>query len=79
MDQHGLTFPVLYGVDGPATARAWGAYYEERRNILHATGFLLSPERKVLTACYSTAAVGRIEPHDALQAIAFYQKQAAGG
>ena len=79
VEKHSLTFPVMYGINRAATAETWGSYSEEKRNILHATNFILNPERKIVVACYSTAAVGRIEPQDALNSIAFMKKQLAGG
>ena len=79
VEKHSLTFPVMYGINRAATAETWGSNSEEKRNILHATNFILNPERKIVVACYSTAAVGRIEPQDALNSIAFMKKQLAGG
>lgn len=79
VDKHSLTFPVMYGINRVATADTWGSYSEEKRNILHATNFILNPERKIAVASYSTGAVGRIEPQDALNTIAFMKKMMAGG
>ena len=76
VDKIGVTFPVLYGVDGPALAAAWGGYYEQRRNILHATSFILRPERTIASATYSTGPVGRVTPVEAARIVAFYRKQA---
>lgn len=72
----GVKFPVLYGMDGPALAAAWGAYYEERRNILHATGFVLRPDHTIASATYSTGPVGRLVATDAARIVNFYRKQA---
>ncbi len=77
VERHGLSFPVLYGVDGPATAAAWGAHYEERRNIIHATSFILQPSRRIANATYSTGPAGRLVAEDALRVVAFLKKQAA--
>ncbi len=79
VDQHGLAFPVLYGIDGRATSAAWGSYYEERRGILHATGFVLFPDHRIASATYSTGPVGRLTAQDALGHIAFQKKKMAGG
>ena len=76
VDKIGVTFPVLYGVDGPALAAAWGGYYEQRRNILHATSFILRPDRSIASATYSTGPVGRLLATDAARIVAFYRKQA---
>ena len=73
----GVTYPVLYGVDGPALSRAWGAYYEERRKILHATSFLLRPEGSIASATYSTGPVGRLSATEAIRMTLFLRKQAA--
>jgi peroxiredoxin len=73
----GVTFPVLHGVDGPQTAAAWGSYYEQRRNILHATSFILRPDRTIASATYSTGPVGRLLATDAVRVVNFYRKQAA--
>jgi len=70
-------FPVLHSVDGPALAKAWGSYYEERRNILHATAFVLHPDHTILSATYSTGPVGRLDAKDGLSVVLFYQARAA--
>lgn len=77
VEQLGLGFPVLYGVDGPALAKAWGAHYEERRNILHATNFLLRPDGTIACASYSTGPIGRMRPDEVLALVTFYRNQAA--
>jgi peroxiredoxin len=73
----GAAYPVLYGMDGRALAQTWGGYYEERRNILHATAFVLRPDRTIASATYSTGPVGRLLATDAARIVAFYRKQAA--
>ena len=50
----GATFPIGYGLKVPQDADRVGAYWEERRGIIHATNFTLGPERKVLQACFAT-------------------------
>lgn len=37
--RHGLTFPVAYGIDARACAAATGAFYDETKGFLQATGF----------------------------------------
>ncbi len=74
-DKHGLTFPVLYGVDGRELSRTWGAYYEENRGILHATAYILRPEHTIASATYSTGPVGRLTPGEALGIIQFYKSK----
>ncbi len=69
-----LSFPVGYGLDVEDTAAKLGAFYELRRGILHATGYLVRPNSTVAVACYSTAQIGRLIPEDVLAALRFYKK-----
>ena len=71
----GLTFPIAYGLDGPLVAQRFGAFYEERRRILHATAFIVGPDREVLSFTYSSGPVGRLVPSDALRWIAFNERK----
>jgi peroxiredoxin len=48
-----LTFPVGYGLEVPRDAEKVGAFWEERRKIIHATNFILDSDKKVVDACYS--------------------------
>ena len=51
------------------TAKRFGAFYEKRRGILHATGFLVRPSGKVAMASYSSGAIGRLEPADVVKLV----------
>lgn len=75
VEKLGVTFPVLHGVDGLALSKAWGSYYEERRAILHATGFIVGPDTTILSATYSTGPVGRLRAVDALGFITFHKSR----
>ena len=72
-----VTFPVAYGIDGRRVCEATGAYWEERRSIVHATGFLLRPDGRIVHAVYSTGPVGRFVAADLNRQIEFQQKAAA--
>lgn len=76
MEKHGLTFPVLYGVDGRSVSQAWGSYYDPGRDILHATAFILGPDRAIVSATYSTGPIGRLMPQDALALVQFLKSRA---
>jgi peroxiredoxin len=73
----GAAYPVLYGVNGPELAATWGAYYEQRRNILHATAFILRPDGVIASATYATGPVGRLSAEEAVRMVLFLRKQAA--
>ncbi len=72
-----LTFPVAYGLELPGDAEKVGAFWGERQGskIVHATGFILGPERKVLDACYSNGPIGRIVAEDAIRHIRFFKER----
>ena len=72
-----LTFPVGCGLAVKDTARTFGAFYEERRQILHATGFVVRPDRTIAVAQYSSGPIGRLVWQDVVALIQFYKRQAA--
>ena len=72
-----LTFPVAYGLEVPRDADKVGAFWEERRQIIHATGFILDADKKVVHASYSIGPIGRIVAADALSHIQFFKKRKA--
>lgn len=75
VEEGGLAFPVGYGLDVEAITRRYGAYYDEGRGFLHATGFMLRPDNTIVNAVYSTGSIGRLTPKDSLRIIDYYQKR----
>ena len=71
----GLTYPVGSGLPFKETAARLGAFYEERRGILHATGFLLRPDATIAVAQYSSGPIGRLVWQDVVALVQFYKKQ----
>jgi peroxiredoxin len=71
---HALTFPVAYGLPLKETAAALGAFYEERRNILQATGFVVRPDQTIAVSQYSSGPIGRLVWQDVLGLVQFYKK-----
>lgn len=69
VERTGVTFPIGYGLKVPEDADKVGAYWEERRGIIHATNFTLDSSGKVLQACFATGPIGRITAADALNSI----------
>ena len=69
VERTGATFPIGYGLKVPQDADKVGAYWEERRGIIHATSFTIGPNRKILQACFATGPIGRIVAVDALSSI----------
>ena len=54
-----------------------GAYYEIRRSIIHATGFIIKPDGKLVHAVYSSGPIGRYAAIDCIRMIDFLNKQKA--
>lgn len=64
-----LTFKVGYGLEARKVSALTGAFYHEKNNFLHATGFIVDPEAKVKSAVYSTRSIGRLVAKDCLEFI----------
>jgi len=79
VEKLGLEFPCGYGLPVEETAKTLTAFYESKRGILHATGFVVRPDATINVACYSTGPNGRIVVEDVLGAVRFGKKQAAAG
>lgn len=62
--KHKLNFPVGHSADAEKVAAATGAYLNQDPRYLQSTGFVLVPDGTVLTAVYSSAAIGRLVPDD---------------
>jgi len=71
--KHKLGFPVGYGVDARAVSAVTGAFVNESPVSLQATGFILDPEGRVITAVYSTRAIGRLMPDDVLNFVRHFK------
>ena len=61
-----IDFPIGCGADVEAVARATGAFVNESPRCLQATGFILDDTGRILTAVYSSRAIGRLTPDDVI-------------
>src|SRR5215470_3534255 len=66
VEKHGLNFPVGYGVSADKIAAATEAYVNDSPRYLQSTGFVLDPNGKVITAVYSSGAIGRLVAEDVI-------------
>jgi peroxiredoxin len=68
--KHGLQFPVAWGASVHGVASALGGYYDphpaDRPPYLQSAGFVLGPGGTVVTAVYSSGAIGRLAWQDVL-------------
>ncbi len=75
VETHSLAYPVGYGLKVRDVAAATGAFFEEKRGILHATSFVVAPDRTVANASYSTGPIGRLTAADCIGLIDFRTKK----
>ena len=68
----GKGFAFGYGVTR-AMADSIGAWWEDRRDIIQPSEFLLNPDGKVMASSYSDGPIGRIDATDVLKVINFYE------
>jgi len=68
-----LPFPVAYEASKDHGDQM-GSRWEERRGLIQPSDFILNHEGKVLSATYSSGAVGRLEGGDAVKFITFQEK-----
>lgn len=67
IDTLGLTFPIGYGLNYLEFASKTGAFYEVRRQIIHATDFILWQDGTIAHAVYATGPVGRLWAEDCIR------------
>lgn len=64
VDKRRLSFPVAHSADADAVAATLGCYVNAEPRYLQSTGFVLAPDGTVVTAVYSSGAIGRLVPED---------------
>lgn len=64
VQKHALWFPVGHSADVDLVAAATGAYTNADPKYFQSTGFVLDPSGHVITAVYSSGAIGRLLPGD---------------
>jgi peroxiredoxin len=67
-------FPIGYGVTKDQ-ADALGSWWEERRQIIQPSEFILNAEGKVMASSYSDGPLGRVDAGDVIKLINFYESQ----
>lgn len=69
-----LEFAVGHSADADAVAETIGAFTNDEPKYLQSTGFVLTPEGRVVTAVYSSGAIGRLMPDDVLGLVRYLQQ-----
>jgi alkyl hydroperoxide reductase subunit AhpC len=75
VDRLGIAYSVGYGMMAEGISRITGAYYNKERKFLHATGFVVRPDKTIGIACYSTGAIGRLVARDVLSLVKFLKSK----
>lgn len=65
-----LNFPVAYGVTREI-GNQLGSWWDERRNFIQPSEFVLNTQGKVMFSAYSNAPVGRMDPEETLTLIRY--------
>ena len=71
-----LSYPVGHSADADKVASITGAYTNESPRYLQATGFLLTPDGKILNAVYSSGPLGRLVADDVIGMVAYLKSKA---
>ncbi|MEO7745126.1 MAG: peroxiredoxin family protein [Actinomycetota bacterium] len=75
VEKHRLPFVVAHSADADLVAAATGAYTNDDPHYLQSTGFVLAPDGSVLTAVYSSAAIGRLVADDVIGFVRYLKSQ----
>lgn len=76
--KHSVPFALGHSADVKAIIEATGAYdsvHPKQGQFLESTGFILDPNGSVVTAVYSSRAIGRLVPNDVVRVVAFMRQQ----
>ena len=77
VDKMRLNFPVGFGVNADDISAATGAYVAEDAAYLQSTGFVLDKQGRILTAVYSSGAIGRLVPEDVAGFVRYIERHDA--
>lgn len=66
-----VTFKIGWGLNAQEVSTKTGAFFDDKKNYIHATGFIINPEGKIVVASYSTGAIGRLTAADTLALILY--------
>ena len=72
-----LSFPVGYGVER-ALGDQIGAWWEDRRNHIQPSEFLLNNKGRVMSSTYSSSPLGRMDPAETLTLVEFIVQRSKG-
>ena len=71
-----LSFPVAHSADAGQVAAQLGCYVNAEPRYLQSSGFVLAPDGTVVTAVYSSGAIGRLVPKDVVGMVKYLKDHA---
>ncbi len=77
VEECGIEFPVGYGIDNKQISELTGCFYEEKRQILHSTGYVIKPDGTIAVGVYSSGPIGRLVWQDVLGVVQHIKGMAA--
>ena len=69
-----VSFPIGYGVTRDI-AEKLGSWWEERRQVIQPSEFIVGADNKIIVSSYSDGPLGRIEAADVVSLIRFYESR----
>ncbi|TAL23173.1 MAG: redoxin domain-containing protein [Nitrospirae bacterium] len=69
VERYKLTFKIGYGLKPKEISALTGAFYNEKENYIHATGFIVGTDGKIENAVYSSRSIGRLVAKDCIEFI----------
>ena len=70
----GLDFPVAEGLTRDQ-ARVLDAWWEDRRNIIQPSEFVVNRKGRVVTSTYSSGPIGRMDAEDVVWLVRFLERR----
>ena len=70
-----LRGPLAYGLDAREFSTLTGAFFDERKGFVHATGFVIARGGAVVGSLYSTSGVGRLGADETVGLLDYLAKQ----
>ena len=74
VERMALRMPVAYGLDPRDFSTHTGAFFADDRNFVHASGFVIGRDGRVVEALYSTSGVGRLNARETLGLLDYVAK-----
>ena len=75
VDRLALRMPLVYGLDAREFSTLTGAFFDDAKGFVHATGFVIDREGTVVESLYSTSGVGRLRAGETLGLLDYLAKK----